>query len=81
MATRANLVNWVIEAITALGGEAKIARISEYTWKKCEDELKKSGDLFYTWQYDLRWAGLKLRKAKLIETAERSTRGSWWLRK
>jgi hypothetical protein len=80
MATRANLVNWVLEAINALGGEAKIARISEYIWNKYEEELKKSGDLFYTWQYDLRWAGLKLRKAKLIETAEVSKKGHWRLR-
>jgi hypothetical protein len=31
--------------------------IARYIWDNFEDDLRKSGEFFYVWQYDLRWAG------------------------
>lgn len=42
--------------------------------------LKKPGDMFYTWQYDMRWACTKLRKRGIVQSAELSKRGKWNLR-
>ncbi|NGM44687.1 hypothetical protein G5B31_03975 [Rhodobacter sp. SGA-6-6] len=63
MATKADLENWVIEAIRATGGEASIVEVAKYIWANFRKELEGSGDLFYTWQYDMRWAAQNLRGA------------------
>ena len=57
-----------------------IVEISRAVWDRHEDDLRESGDLFYTWQYDLRWAGLKLRKADVLLPASDEERGMWRLR-
>ena len=41
--------------------------VSKYIWEHYEDELRQSGDLFYTWQYDVRWAAQKLRNRGLLK--------------
>jgi hypothetical protein len=77
MATRADLEHWVLEALEALGGRARIVAICEHVWHHHEQDLRKSGDLFYTWQYDIRWAGQRLRDAgrlKAIQAAQGSAR-------
>jgi hypothetical protein len=48
-------------------------------WKKHEPELRKSGDLFYTWQYGMRWAATELRKQEIMVLADSSERGKWEL--
>jgi hypothetical protein len=30
-------------------------------WQQHEQDLRASGDLFFTWQYDIRWAAQTLR--------------------
>ncbi|RBI82912.1 hypothetical protein DRV85_17205 [Rhodosalinus halophilus] len=80
MANRADLVAWVENALHALGGEATIVDVAKHLWSEHEDELRRSGDLFYTWQYDMRWAALKLRKDGKLADANRSKRGTWALR-
>lgn len=37
--------------------------VAKHIWANHEDELKRSGDLFYSWQYDMRWAAQNLRGA------------------
>jgi len=37
------------------------------------------GDLFYTWQYDMRWAATKLRRDGKLKAATRSPKGTWEL--
>lgn len=80
MATRTELQDWVIEALKAKGGAASIVEVAKYIWQHHESELKASGDLFYTWQYDMRWACTKLRERNVVEAAEVSDRGEWRLR-
>jgi hypothetical protein len=79
MATRDDLQDWVIAAVSAHGGSASIVQAAEYIWAHHESDLRASGDLFYTWQYDMRWACTRLRERKLIQPAEFSKRGEWRL--
>ncbi|TCP44374.1 hypothetical protein [Rhodovulum marinum] len=71
MADKSDLQEWVFEAVHDLGGEATVAEVAKYVWNKYEPELKRSGDLFFTWQYDMRWAADRLRKAKKLTLAGR----------
>ena len=42
-----------------MGGHGSIISICKRFWSEYENELRNSGDLFYTWHYDIRWAGDK----------------------
>jgi hypothetical protein len=79
VATREDLQDWVVAAIRENGGSASIVQAAEHIWKHHEKELFASGDLFYTWQYDMRWACTRLRERKVVQPAELSTRGEWRL--
>jgi len=57
-----DLKRWVLDALKASGGEARVADIARHIWDHHENELRSSGDLFYTWQYAMRWAGQVLQK-------------------
>lgn len=61
MATRDDLVEWVVEALQAHGGSASPLEVSKAVWDRHRLDLERSGDLFFTWQYDLRWAATRLR--------------------
>ena len=80
MAMRSDLVDWIEAALRDNGGEATIVEVAKAIWSSHEDELRDSGDLFYTWQYDMRWAALKLRKAGRLAEAADGRRGLWALR-
>ena len=61
MMSKKDLPSKVIEALRKKGGSATIVDVCKYIWDNYENELRASGDLFYTWQYDVRWAGQTLR--------------------
>jgi hypothetical protein len=48
-------------------------------WKNHENELRRSGDLFFTWQYDIRWTATQLRKEGVMRAANLSPKGTWEL--
>lgn len=79
MASRLELQDWVIEALKANGGSGTIVQVAKHIWSNHEHELKASGDLFFTWQYDMRWACTRLRERKIVQPAEISARGEWKL--
>jgi hypothetical protein len=79
LATKKDLVDWVLTALREAGGRATQLEVAKRLWQKHESELKASGDLFYTWQYDFRWAGTELRKSKIMRSATMSPRGVWEL--
>lgn len=79
--TRNDLPALVIEALNSFNGKGTIAQICKYIWEKKEKDLRASGDLFYTWQYDMRWAGQKLRHDGKLVQAQKAPRGSWVLTK
>ena len=63
MAERSDLQLWVLRALADLGGHGTIVQVARYIWDAHEDDLRDSDDLFFTWQYDLRWAAYRLRKS------------------
>lgn len=76
---KTELTDIVHKAITSLGGKATLLQVSKYIWDKHEEELKHSGDLFYTWQYDIRWAAQELRNSGVMKTANICPKGIWEL--
>jgi len=81
MPTKRDLSKWLHEALIAMGGGGRLVDVARHIWHHHESDLRASGDLFYTWQYDLRWAANYLRRTKLMRDAEDSPRGVWELRK
>lgn len=81
MADRDDLDNWVVDALTSLGGKGTIVEIAKYIWDNHESDLQDSGNLFYTWQYDFRWSGKRLRDQNIIKPAKTSPSGVWILNK
>jgi hypothetical protein len=79
MATKEHLKQWVLDAVTALGGTARVVEVAQHLWNHHEDELRESGSLFYTWQYTMRWSALELRKENVLKPAGASPRGVWEL--
>jgi hypothetical protein len=53
--------------------------VCKYVWDNYEQELRASKTLFYTWQYDIRWAATALRKSRKMKAKEISPRGVWEL--
>lgn len=79
VATKKELKDWIIEALKANNGRATLLEICKYVWANHEDDLKHSDDLFYTWQYDIRWAATSLREGGKLLPASKSPRGVWEL--
>ena len=80
MATKHDVTDWVVAALKRLGGRGSLVKVAEEIWKHHESELRSSGDLFYTWQYDMRWAATELRKRGLMVAAADDRRGKWTLK-
>lgn len=79
MANREDLQEWVIEAIRAHGGQARIVEICKHIWRQHQDDLRSSRDLLYTWQYDVRWAGQKLRDRGVLKPVKGKKNLPWEL--
>ncbi|MGY6706833.1 MAG: hypothetical protein ACXIVF_00790 [Rhizobiaceae bacterium] len=81
MVKKADLIDWVVDALRAAGGSASILYVSKHIWDNHQADLKAGGDLFYTWQYDMRWAATELRKRDRMVSAAEDLRGKWTLKK
>ena len=69
----------VSDALESRGGEGTIVEVATLIWENYKDELEASGEIFYTWQYDMRWARHRLsEKGKLI-TKSRGRESVWVL--
>jgi hypothetical protein len=79
MATKHDLPEWVVEALRAHSGRASIVEVCQHLWQVHEPDLRLSGDLFYTWQYDVRWAAYTLREAGRMKADSESPNGIWEL--
>ena len=75
--TKDMLPDLLYDVLQGMGGCGKIVPVCKKFWAKHESELKKSGDLFYTWQYDIRWAATTLRKTGRMIDAKVSPSGVW----
>ncbi len=81
MMTREDICGWVVEALRALGGSSRIVPICKYIWDHYEAELRSSGDIFYPWQYDVRWAGQQLRDQGILTPVNNKRNTPWELKK
>lgn len=79
--TKNQLPQLLYDCLLELGGEGTIVQVCKCFWNHHEESLKKSGDLLFTWQYDIRWAATELRKAGKMVQAEGSPKGLWQLRR
>lgn len=79
MANKHDLEDWLIEALQAANGWAHHVRLAESIWAEHEIDLRASGDLFFTWQYDLRWAAQRLRRRGIMRAVESRSDGIWRL--
>ena len=79
VSSKASLIEWSVEALNHFGGRAHHLDIAKWIWSKKRDELFEMGDLFYSWQYELRWAGTEMRGKKIILSANDSPKGTWIL--
>jgi len=79
MSVKDSLPGWVRQALKELGGSGTIVEVARIIWRDHESGLKAGGDLFYTWQYDMRWAANKLRRSGDMKAADVSPRGVWEL--
>jgi len=79
MITMDDLSYIIIEALKYHGGKASLVEICKYVWNNYESELRNSGDLFYTWQYRIRWQGYQLRKKGILTPADSTNKGIWEL--
>jgi hypothetical protein len=74
-------MTWVADALNGAGGEASIVDVAKSIWASKETELKRSGNLFFTWQYDMRWAAKRLRDKGILAGADATPRGIWALKR
>jgi len=79
VADKAVLQDWVVEALRELGGSGSVLQVSEVVWRRHELDLRASGALFYTWQYDIRWAAQKLRDSGVLKAMDEGRAGPWRL--
>lgn len=78
MVGKSVLEPWVYNSLKVRGGRARITEVAQDIWDNHEDELRRSGDLFYTWQYDMRWAAQRLQDRGQLRKI--GTTGIWELR-
>lgn len=67
---RTDLPNILYQIIEELGGRAKMMDIFKSFWAKYKNVLNENDDIFYTWNYDIRWAATQLRKEKRMKPAK-----------
>jgi hypothetical protein len=79
MATKQDITAWVRESLLRFGGRASLIEVARDIWKHHESDLRSSGDLFYTWQYDMRWSADSLRRDGIMKAADTSPQGIWEL--
>ncbi|MFP2420543.1 hypothetical protein ACLEUK_03285 [Pseudescherichia vulneris] len=74
-----DLEKCVVAALETYNGKANIIQVATFIWQNYENELHTSGDLFFTWQYDIRWAANRLRQKGIVRAADISPKGIWEL--
>jgi hypothetical protein len=70
MVTREEMKGWVLEALEASGGVGYPKDVAKFIWDKYEPDLRRSGGLLYTWQYDVRWAAQSLRNSGILKAVD-----------
>lgn len=79
MATREDMKPWVVDALKSMGGAGWPRDIAKYIWHTHKDEIEASDLLLYTWQYDVRWTAMALRKEGVLKAVGGRTDKPWEL--
>jgi len=79
MSDKGVLKRWVVEALGDLGGSGNVLDVCKHVWRAHRGELEAAGDLFYTWQYDIRWAAQVLRADGVLKAVNGDRRAPWTL--
>lgn len=59
---------WVVLALQANEEKKAFPKdVARYIWENYKNELMRSGDMLYTWQYDVRWAAQDLRNSGVLK--------------
>lgn len=66
---RKDLPDLLYKTIASLGRKAPMMSVFREFWKLYACNLDPSEDMFYTWNYDLRWAATELRKKGKMKPA------------
>jgi hypothetical protein len=74
------LIKWLEEATQKNGGKASIPEACKIVWELHEKDLRTMGDLFYTWQYDIRWASQYLRESGVLGVEKDGHASIWVIR-
>jgi hypothetical protein len=77
--TREQLPQIIEQSLRRLGGTAPLVEVAKDIWVHHEPELKASGNLFYTWQYEMRWAAQKLRESHKLAYSKKDRKQVWEL--
>ncbi|MDB5680647.1 MAG: uncharacterized protein JWO16_452 [Sphingomonas bacterium] len=80
MGNREKLKLWVREALGQLGSEGLILDVMKQVWAVHQTDITQSGDGFYTWQYDIRWAADELRKEGALGLRKAGAKSIWILK-
>ncbi|MHC3914565.1 hypothetical protein ACI0FN_00525 [Alcaligenes nematophilus] len=68
MVTRELMRAWVVLALQANEEKKAFPKdVAKYIWENYKNELMRSGDMLYTWQYDVRWAAQDLRNSGVLK--------------
>jgi hypothetical protein len=73
------LGGWLLDALEELGGRGTIVEVCRIVWRDHEPDLRDAGNLFYRWQYVIRWSALNLRKKGKLKPVERASGNVWEL--
>lgn len=79
MITREDMKPWIIAGLKAHGGKARVVQVCKYIWDHYEDKIRASGNVLYTWQYDVRWAAQKLRDEGTLRPIDGNRMRPWEL--
>lgn len=77
MLSKQDLPRLVVESLRRLDGSGTVLDVCKDVWDTNQAELRASGYIFYTWQYDIRWAAQKLRDDGTLEPTARGSRSRW----
>lgn len=80
MSKQDQLADWIVEALEVLNGRASVVDVAKKIWERHSGDLKSSGDLFFTWQYDMRWSATRLRCKGILKDYRVSGTSNWELK-
>ncbi len=78
MITRNALPSILYDILKQFGGSATMMDVFKKFWADNKHKLNEADDIFYTWNYDIRWAATQLRKQGKMKpaTTKENTHGS-----